>query len=145
MSHNRSRTDKRARPDRDPRQDSRIAANTRTLLYESRNYVPVVCVLQSTFVRRGCRINIVREHDTVADENFIFDYHTFTYETVRRNLAAFTHNRVLLNLNESADSCICSDSAAVKINQLGMKYGHVGTKDDVCCYRHFASNNRASA
>ena len=145
MSHNRSSTDKRPQPDRDPRQDSRIAANTRPLLYESGNYVPVICVLQSAFVRRGCRINIVREHDTVADENFIFDNHTLTHKTVRGNLAALTYNRVLLNLNERADSRISSNHAAVKVDQLGVEDGYVRTNDDVCCYRHFASNNRASA
>jgi len=60
---------------------------------------------------------IVDEHDPVADEHLIFDRYTFTYETVRGNLAPSADCRVLLDLDKGPDARCVPDGAAVQVDE----------------------------
>jgi hypothetical protein len=64
--------------------------------------VPVRLGLQRS-ARGRARMAVVDEHHAVADEHLVFDRDPLADEGVRRNLAAGSNGRVLLNLDKCAD------------------------------------------
>ena len=55
----------------------------------------------------------------MTDEYVIFNGHAFTNEGMARNLAAFSHARILLDLDKGANFSFVADFAAIKIDELG--------------------------
>jgi hypothetical protein len=57
----------------------------------------------------------------VADEDLVLDVDPLTDEGVRRNLAARSDRRVLLDLDERTDLRLIADRAAVEVDEVRMK------------------------
>src|SRR5208282_4565544 len=82
-------------------------------------HFPIGFGLQTSASGRGARVRIVNEHHAVANENVVFDGHTFADEGVAGDLAAFTNRSVLLNLYKRANLGFIADFAAVEVDELG--------------------------
>jgi hypothetical protein len=56
----------------------------------------------------------------MAHEDLILYSHPFADERVRRYLATAAYNRILLNLNESANFRPITNCASIQVHQVGM-------------------------
>jgi hypothetical protein len=61
----------------------------------------------------------------VADKTLVFNLDTFADKTVRRDLAARTDNRILLNFNKRSDLRFVPNRTTVKIDKFGLKNSNV--------------------
>lgn len=130
MCDDRSGTNHRALADRYAAKNDRAAADRGASLHPRRNNLPICFGLQSAVGGRS-RVKIVGEHDSVPNENIIFDRYTFTDERVRGNLAAAPDEGVFLNLDECSDFCVVAKRAAVEIDQIGLEDLDSATQNNV--------------
>lgn len=61
---------------------------------------------------------IIDESDAVADEDFVFDRHSFADKTVAGDFTVATDARVLLNLNERTNPGAVADLTTVKVDEV---------------------------
>ena len=76
----------------------------------------------------------------MSHEHLIVDYNAFAYKTVRRDLTSRADLSADLNFNKSANPCLVTDDAVVKINQIRMMDPHLFAKLDVLTDRHKISS-----
>src|SRR4051794_19553579 len=111
--------------DRDPRQDGRVAADRRAVLDRCLDDLPIGGRLQ-TAVRVGRpRVEVVREHHAVPDEDAVAEADSLADERVARDLAVPPEGRARLDFHKRADFRAVSDSAAVQVHQVGLEDPHV--------------------
>ena len=77
-----SRTHQRAFANRNSTDDGGIRSNRRCALYSGSFNRPVGFGLQTAIGSGSTRVAIVSEHHAMADEDFVIDDYTFTYERV---------------------------------------------------------------
>ena len=82
MRNNSASTNQRSFTDSDACDDSRVTTNRRTLLHYGGNDFPVSISLWCAVCICCCWIDVVSEHHTVANKNFVFDDDTLTNKTV---------------------------------------------------------------
>jgi hypothetical protein len=92
--------------------------------------------LQQAITRGRPGKPVIREHDAVSDENFIFNGDSLTDKRVRRNLAARAYLCSCLDLDECTDPGLIADHTAIKVHQVRMKYPDVAADLNVLCDRH---------
>lgn len=109
--------------DRNARQNDRSASDRCTSFYPSRHDLPVRLGLQPAIIRRA-RIQVVDEHDPMADKDVIFDGDPFANESVRRDLAPTSNKRIFLNLDEGSDLCLVAHTTAIEIDQIRLEDLH---------------------
>src|SRR5262245_5234494 len=114
--HHRPRSDQGAGPDRYPTQDHRPAADRGPFAHAGRDHRPVGLGLRLA-IGRGPRVEVVDEHDAVADEYLVLDRHALADERVARDLAPGADRGVLLNLHERPDPRVVADPAAVQVDK----------------------------
>ena len=82
------------------------------------NDFPVILGLQGT----GCvgcpGIFVIDEHDTVSDEDIVFDGNTFADKGVARDFAIFADCRAFLDFNEGTDFSVVTDTAALEVDEV---------------------------
>src|SRR5262249_34995869 len=86
LGHDRPGTHQGAGPNCHPTQNYRPAANRSAFAHPRRDHLPVG-LRREHAVGRGPGVQVVDEHDPVADEHLVLDRHPFTDERVTRNLA----------------------------------------------------------
>jgi hypothetical protein len=84
-------------------------------------------------------VPIICEHHSVSNENLIRDMDPFANKRMRRYLASLTNDRATLDLNKGTHTRVISDSAAIEIHEIRLKYRDVGAKFHARCYRHEAA------
>ena len=67
---------------------------------------------------RGPRIGVVDERHAMADEDVVFDVHSFANKSMAGNLAVPADAGVFLNLDERADLCFVADLASIEIDEF---------------------------
>ena len=80
------------------------------------NHLPVGLGLEPAVGRRA-RVEIVDEHDPVADEDLVLDRHALADERVALDLASGADHGVLLDLDEGADPGVVADLASIEVNE----------------------------
>jgi len=125
-----TRADQGSLSDRDAAENDGSTADGCTALYARGNDLPVIISLQSP-VGCGAWIQIVDEHHTVSDKNVVFDGYAFANEGVGGNLAATSNEGIFLHFDEGADLGFIADSAAIKVDQIGLEDFYIVPKDHV--------------
>lgn len=131
--HDRAGAHNGANTNRHPRKDRRIAADCGLALDQSGNDFPFTVSHKLSDRIDGARIEIVGEHDAVADEDTIFDRDAFADEGMTGDLAVSADDGVLLDLHEGTDAGARTDPASVEIDQIGVMDNHPITQDDTRC------------
>ena len=130
MGDHRSGANERTFADGHARQNDRSASDRCTSLDSSGHDLPVCLGLQPAVIRRA-RIQVVDEHDSMADKNVIFDGDSFTDESVRRNLAPAPNERIFLNLDEGADLGLVAHIATIEIDQISLEDLHSVAQENI--------------
>jgi hypothetical protein len=99
-------------------------------LHSSGHHLPIRFGLQPAILSCA-RIQVVDEHDSVADKYIVFDGDPFTNKSVGRNLAALADSRVFLDLDEGPDLGLVAYLAAVEIDQIRLEDGYSVAQDNV--------------
>ena len=81
------------------------------------NASPIRIGLQLPIAIGGARIKIIGEGNVVADEDFIFERHTFTNKSVTRNFAPIPDFDAFLNLDKCADFYVVSNFTTIQIDK----------------------------
>ena len=110
-------SNERAFADRDAGDDGGVAADRCCALHAGDFNLPVGLSLKAAVGIGRARMAVVGEHDAMTDEDFVFDDHAFTDESVRRDLATRTDRGVLLDLDKGSDLRVAADRATVQIHQ----------------------------
>src|SRR5688572_32684787 len=82
------------------------------------------------------RARVVDEDDTVSDEYIIFDRDSFADKAVRRDFAALTDDRPLLDFDERADLGLTTNPAAIQVHEIGAKDDDTFTESNAGRDRH---------
>src|SRR5262245_26362808 len=109
-------------------QDHRPAADGCALAHTGLDDLPVRLGL-GLAVARSPRVEVVDEHHSVTDKDFVFNRYAFTDERVARDLAPGADGSVFLDLDKAPDARLVADSAAVQIHEA--VNGDVTTQPDV--------------
>jgi hypothetical protein len=84
-------------------------------------HLPILRGLQASVRRDRPGIDIVYEHDTMADENAVLDFDPLANERVAGNLAVAPDARAFLNFYKRPNLGAISYGATVEIHQLWME------------------------
>ena len=114
--------------------DDRATTNRSAPFHPGGYDLPVGLGLQPA-VSASVWILVISEHHAVTDEDFILNGDALAYEGMRRDLAASTDDRVLLNLDEGADLGVVANAAAVQIDQIGLENPRAAAKHNIRSYR----------
>ena len=115
--HHAAGTDDGAFADGDAAEDGGVGAERSALPDDCRHHLPVGFGLQAAAVGGGTGVEVVDEHDAVADEDLVLDGHALADEGVALDLAVLADSGVFLDLDEGADLGAVTDGAAVKIDE----------------------------
>lgn len=110
-------TDQRTLTNGDAAEDRGVRTDRGTLLYQGFDAGPVCVCLQTAGGGRRAGEEVVGEHDTMTDENLVFDRHAFADETMRGDFAAASDLRSLLNFDKGPDLGLVANFATVEIRE----------------------------
>ena len=120
--------DNRPSSDGDAGQNSSIAADGSAIFNVRFHDHPIRGRLQAA-ISVGCpRIEIICEHDPVANEDFVADMDAFTDEGVARDFAVSTYGGTGLDFDKSPDLSAVSDAASVKIDEVRLENPDIFTQ-----------------
>ena len=80
--------------------------------------LPVCLGLERPHCRRGARVSVIDEHDSMTNKDVVLYGDAFANEGVAGDLAAFPDAGVLLNFNKGANLCFRPNFASVEVNEL---------------------------
>src|SRR5258708_6190446 len=67
------------------------------------------------------RIKVINEHDAMPNKYFVFDVDSLTNKRVRLYFALLADGHPALDFHERANLRFITDSAAINVNEIGMK------------------------
>src|SRR5690606_22333301 len=114
-------------------QDGGVGANGDAVFDHGWHYVPVRVRLRKSVAACGAWVNVVGEHDAVADEDTVTNGHAFADEGVAGNLAVAADSGILLDFDEGANACAGADAATVKVDKIGVGNDHAFVQLDIRC------------
>ena len=112
LRHDSAGADERVLTDRDIGQDRGARSNRGAFADQGSFDLPVRFGLDLP-IRRSSGIGIIDKHDTVADEDVIFDVHAFANKGMAGYLAVLADRSILLDLDESSDLAVIADGASI--------------------------------
>ena len=115
--------------DGDAAEDGGVGAERCSGFNDCGNDLPVGFGLQAAAVGGGLGVEVVREHDAVADEDLVLDGHALADESVALDLAVPADGDVFLDFDEGADLGAVADGAAVEVDEVVQL--DVFAKDDI--------------
>ena len=87
------------------------------LFDQCRDADPIRIGLQLPAVIRGTRMEVIGESNIVADEDLIFQSHTFANKSMTRNFATIPDFDALLDFDERADFYVVSNFATIQVDK----------------------------
>jgi len=130
VSHDSSGANQSTLSDAYTRENDRSASDRRAALHSRGHNLPVGFGLQPAALRCP-RVQVVDEHDSVADEDIIFDGDPFANKSVGRDLAPVAYKSVLLNLDEGSNLSFIAHRAAIEIDQIRLEDLHSVAQNNV--------------
>jgi hypothetical protein len=103
--------------DGDAAQNCCVGADGGTFFDEGGDDFPVGFGLQCATGSGGTGQQVVGEHDTMSDEDFVFDGDAFADKGVALDFAPGADEGVFLDFYEGADFGVVSDGAAIQIDE----------------------------
>src|SRR5690606_31901991 len=114
-------------------QDGGVGADGDAVFDHGWHYVPVRVRLRKSVAACGAWVNVVGEHDAVADEDTVTNRHAFADEGVAGNLAVAADSGILLDFDEGANAGAGADAATVKVDKIGVGNDHAFVQLDIRC------------
>lgn len=118
MGHNRTRPDHCPQSDLSAADDRRIRPDGGAMPDQRRITSPIPRALHRTIGIGAAWKAVIREHDAVADEDFILDRHALAKERMRGDLAPCSDRAFPLDFHERTYATVLTDAAPVKIHQI---------------------------
>jgi hypothetical protein len=112
-----SGTDRRALSNGDPAQEGCSRADGGPSLDERLDTFPIGLGLKGAVFIRCSRVQVIREHNSVADKDLILDGYAFANKGMARNLAPAANLGSFLNLDEGPYLGVIPDLAAIEVRE----------------------------
>jgi hypothetical protein len=100
----------------------RARANGGALPYYSWLYLPICLGLQTSGLRSGARVSVVRKRHSMPNKDVFLNDHALADKRVAGDLASLANNRVPLNLYECANLRVIANLASIQIDELGQAH-----------------------
>jgi hypothetical protein len=104
--------------DGDAAEDGGVGAKRSPCLDDRGNDLPVGLGLQTAAVAGGSGVEVVDEHDAVADEDIVLNGHALADKGVALDLAVSADGGVFLDFDKCADLAAFANRAAVKVDEF---------------------------
>src|ERR1700676_4966377 len=132
LGDNAAGTDDGVFPNYDLGKNGRTRADGSAFSHHSSLHDPVLLGLQLAVGIHSPRVAVIYKRDAVADEDTVFDVHSFADEGIAGDLAVLSDSGVLLNFDKGPYFRVIVNFAAVEINKLG--------ESDILAQLHVRSN-----
>src|SRR6202790_2043255 len=118
LGDNAAGTDDGVFPNYDLGKNGRTRADGSAFSHHSSLHDPVLLGLQLAVGIHSPRVAVIYKRDAVADEDTVFDVHSFADEGMAGDLAVLSNSGVLLNFDKGPDFRVVINFAAIEIDEF---------------------------
>ena len=80
--------------------------------------LPIGFSLEPTGLGGGSGVAVIDEHDTMADENIVFDGDALAYKRMALDFAVSSNGSVFLDFDKGADAAVVADCTTVQVDKI---------------------------